>query len=363
MEVAVLTGTIGMFLTLVGTAVVFYMRDSLTERRRARALWANWASQQGLSYNDRVISGALDGRDLSIRTRIGQADDSLALLTVVRMRLRASVPGRLRITPERQSIERVLMPDIQIGDSTIDRHCTIECNDADLARKILGDADVRATLKPVLEAGGRIWLTEYHVEVAYRGQLTADLHRRVTQTTTLATALERAPGRPFRALAERLGWETPELPGGPWAGGTLGELTVRVRYREGKGPPHTVVRVQVPGLDRLGLYVSLEDYAGAAPRLELGDPIVDRLLHVHGTDEEAVRTLLRGDDLRAELLEVVHGHAGSAVARGAVMLAVPGFASDRLEELLDRAVALAERLLEGLARLDAPPGADSPDPG
>lgn len=359
MEVVVLSGTVGMFLALVGTAVVFYMRDSLTERRRARALWANWAAQQGLSYDDRVISGSLDGRDLSIRTRIGQADDSLALLTVVRMRLRASVPGRLRITPERQSIERVLMPDIQIGDSTIDRHCTIECNDADLARKILGDADVRATLKPVLEAGGRVWLTEYHVEVAYRGQLTADLHRRVTQTTTLATALERAPGRPFLRLAERLGWERPELPGGPWTGGDLGPLAVRVRYIEDKGPAHTAVRVKVPGLDRLGLHVSLEDYAGSVPRLDLGDPIVDRLLHVYGKDGDAVRILLRDDDLRAELLEVVHGHPGSAVVRGTVLMAVPGFASERLAELVDRAVSLGERFHEGLARLE-PAGGDVP---
>ncbi len=361
MEVAVISGTIGMFLALVGTAVVMYARDSLTERRRSRALWASWAAQQGLSYDDRVISGSLDGRDLTIRTRIGQTDDSLALLTVVRMRLEAPVPGRLRITPERQSIERILAADIQVGDTTIDQQCTIECNDADLARKILGDVDVKASLKPVLLAGARFQLTEHHVEAAFRGQLTADLHRRVTQTSVVAKAFERAPGRPFRRLAERMGWDLPELPGGPWAGGDVGPLAVRVRYHEDKGPAHTAIRVRVPGLDALGLHVSLAEYTGASPRLELGDPILDRLLPVHGRDPETIRILLRDDDLRAELLEVVHGHPGSAVVRGTVLMAVPGFASDRLDEMVDRALSLAKRFHEGLAGLDSPPEVAPPE--
>ena len=159
------------------------------------------------------------------------------------------------------------------------------------------------------------------------------------------TALEEAPCRPFSELIERRGWTAGEHPA-LRADGEIDGLQVRVRYRFDAVPPHTEVRVEVPNLEVLGLRVTLPESADGAG-LNTGDPIVDRLLHVNGRPAEAVIRLLRDDELRARMLEVVHGHPGSAVRRGAVVLTVPGYDMSLIDRRIDLAVSLANALRDG----------------
>ncbi len=349
MEVAFLAGAIGLFGAIVGTATVLSFKEFLWTRRKAFALWQRWATSRGLTYKRGRISGEIEGRPVTVRMNITPDSNTFQRLTTIGTRLARALPSGLRISPDPNAVFKLPTGDIQVGDRTIDSRCEIHARDPGLARAVLGDAEVRAALRPLLESGATIWLSGEELRSAHPGRITDPLDLRVTQTLALAAALEEAPERPFAGLAERRDWDATVLGGNLLVEGVEDGFAVSVRYHQDKGPMHTAVRVVVPGLDeRLALHVTVPEFGGAQPSLALGDPIVDRLLYVHGNDADAVAALLRDDDLRAELLEVVHGHPGSAVRHGAVLLAVPGYDLSGVDHRLDLALALARSLRNGL---------------
>jgi len=337
----------GMFGSLVLTAVALTVREKLGERRQARQKLASWAEGRGLDGAGGRVTGSVDGCPVEIRMLLGSRYEDYGGSTSIRVAVTDTIPGGLRITPEPQTLLGALDQDIQVGDRLIDDRCEIQARDPDLARAVMGDPAVRAAIKPLLSRRARLWLSRYQLEGRFDGRFRSDMDLCLDQLLELATVLERSPARSFRELEDRKGWS----PGGRSAlraDGEVDGLTVRVRYRDDAGPPHTAVRVEVPGLEPGDLRVTLPEYGGDGDGLSTGDPIVDRLLWVDGANAERVTRLLRDDDLRAALLEVVHGHPGSAVRGGAVLLAVPGYDLSRIDHRIALATSLANALRAGL---------------
>jgi hypothetical protein len=344
-ESLVFAGAIGMFLALLGGSAVLAIRESMGDRRVAQRRLQDWATGRGLTGTRGRVSGTVDGCPVEIRMLIGARNQGFEGSTSIKVAVTDTIPGGLRITPEPEAVLLAPTRDILVGDRLIDDRCEIHARDPDLARVVLGNTAVRAALRPLLESRARLWLSRFQLEARFEGRYRSDLDQRLSQLLTLAKTLEDAPFQPFVELAGRRGWAAPERPA-LRADGEIDGLQVRVRYRFDAEPPHTEVRVEVPNLEVLGLRVTLPEFADG-PGLSTGDPIVDRLLHVNGRPADAVIRLLRDDELRARMLEVVHGHPGSAVRRGAVLLTVPGYDLSLIDRRIDLAVSLATALRAG----------------
>jgi hypothetical protein len=111
----------------------------------------------------------------------------------------------------------------------------------------------------------------------------------------------------------------------------------------------TRIRVEVPDLP--AGFRCLIRREGDAPWIDLSDPILDRLVRVTADDPSAAARLLDDDELRGDLLAVVHGHPGSTIAEGQVRLIVDGIplgtpaeGVGELDILVDEALALARSL-------------------
>ncbi len=194
--------------------------------------------------------------------------------------------------------------------------------------------------------------------LSIRLQLPRDPPRGVARQMARAVrTLEAALQRPLRELAGRHGWEVLPQDGGVRARGPLGDA--RIDLLVGLGP----------GLDRAGtlVRVSRDDLPHSLrvrrrrdgderrfPRL--GDPILDRMVTYQGKELTLARQLLCHDDVRAPLLEVVHGMEGSWIGARGVALVAPGQCREDLVALVRQAAELAELLAARARALDTPSG-------
>ena len=135
-------------------------------------------------------------------------------------------------------------------------------------------------------------------------------------------------------------------------------LEVEVRGSGKHRHLYTLVVVAIPAALPSGLALSEEGFFSGVSRffgsqdIQVGDAELDAAAMIKGTDEEAVRQLLRQAPARQAALKVVRYGNHSRVEEGAVKLLRYGLSTDStvLVQMMDEAVAAARGLAAGAAR-------------
>ncbi len=336
--------------------LVYQSLDRSLERQRERfTTWIPWAAHRELTCllgdqpSDRpVIRGVHQGVELLIRTYPEGQTQQNRIQTHIRARIPDQLAVGLRIETRRRSgLGRIIEPpEIETGHATIDRECRIFCADEAAATAILTGREVEDRLMDLLDDTAHLhldgaWLASRHPSIA-----PTEFGARVDRVIALARALAAGPRRAILGLAEARDLEFTETSDRLVARATYRSYPLTVRFERPRGEPllHTTIEVGLP--TTLPPHLTIQRIGPVAPddRLELGDPILDTTVAVTGDDPRAIGGLLRGDELRGDLLEVVHGHEGSCVRDNKVVLTVPGLAIDTLEGLVEDAVTLARGL-------------------
>ncbi len=319
--------------------------------------WQSWAEGAGLEYREEnfeiwrfaVIEGVLDGYDVAVRlTSARRKRSGIARDTSVEVHLGDQPPAGLQFITSTlfdRVVETFSQAEIESGDEAIDGTLAFYARDLPLGRCMLRTAAVREAFHHWLEDANYASLKGQKLFIQYDGCEHIDVGEKVTAAVGLARALECSVWTPFEQLGEAHGFQLRmRRDRAEVRGRTDDRLDVRVLGQLArKGGAATTIRVEVPWLPE-ELRVAYRDVGGEPGNVEFTDPIMGRLLAVEAEDPDAARQLLQDDDIRADLLAVVHGHPASTVANGQVMLEVPGVPFGELEELLELALALGRSL-------------------
>ncbi len=316
----------------------------------------DWARTRGLTVSDRgilfftqvAVRGSLDGVDLTIQLS-GALPRSLALpRTHIEAKIPRLIPGGFSIFPRGSRpgiIDEVGRSQTRYGHIQVDDLIWIDPGDVCVGSRILDDLEIREAIALICKTKGTLEIVSSSVTVGFLSLTEAEVGRMAERVAALARALAEVPWRPLRHLAEVHGLALQDEAQSVVARGTVQGLDLSIRI--GRHPDHrgwyttVTIRLPVPLPDGLRA-TRREDQRGG---IRLGDPVLDRLLLVEGTDQARTADLLRDDDLRGDLLAVVHGHPGSSLAHGTIELTLPGVALDTLAQALDEALALGRSLV------------------
>ncbi len=338
-------------LSVVGLiALVAYSSHRTAERKR---LWAALAERRGLSWEPGGwlthpgIRGEIGGYPVEIGIQMRNQGKSSVAYTAVRARPLRPLPADLRITQEGllTGLGKLLgAQDFTINDPYLDKKLQLKSTDPDTTRALFADPALRAAAAVLTGPCPYTRLDEGAVIVEARGMIGSELSEVLDGTVRLAAALDSARLTPWRAVCGRLGLSlTDEGRRLILSGSHRGR---RVILTVDLAASRTYIDVPVDGLPA-GLAITAERRDDA---IRLSDPVLDGMVSVTGGAPDALRALLRDDDLRGELLSVVHAWPGSEVRSEGVRLVMPGSAAQGLDARLEEATTLAARLT---ARLDA----------
>ncbi len=355
---------IQVFAAIVGvpSLIVFFAYHFLkqvnaetTEQLRKRFdTWEPWAAKKQLTHrcgsnngHQPVVRGDIDGVELLIRTYT----ENRERLNTLQTHIRAHVPRHLTIglylERRNTAIEGILgAPNVTTGQPAIDRTFSIRGDDQVAATAIMRDEAVVAGLLPLLEENAKVHLDDEWLSSSHPAILPNEFGPRVDQVVALAKALAGSTGRAARQLAEDYDLEVLETRGQILTRGTYRGFPLLVRTeRPADGQAfRTTIQAGVPSPLPANLHIERIGAAGANNGLHLGDPILDATVVVQGQDRDAIAELLCDDDLRGDLLAVVHGHEGSYVKGQVVVLRVSSLTKDSLEGLVEEAVTAARAL-------------------
>jgi len=304
--------------------------------------WEAAARRLGLTCQTPTrAAGELQGQAVEVCIATVGISNHRSQVTQVSVDTGGRLPSALRISPVEQGLPfaDLGLRTMKTGDPAIDVACAISADDGFNARLVLQDPLVRRRLRGL---SGRLRLRGGIFEVRFSRISAVGLGERVWKAIDMAQALLDSVERPMSELAKLHGLTKRVLPGGLALEGRLRDLEVIIESGSPEGRDlRTLIQVARPEGVPPDLGVVLKEEGLG---LELGDPILDPLLSVTCSDEDAARTLLMDDELRGCLLAVVHGHPGSRVEEGAVLLEVPGLAGPETDELLVEALALGAAL-------------------
>jgi len=347
------------FLVVAGVSVA---RVRL-ERRHRLDHWRTWALERGCHFSEPPggglidpelgrITGFYEGLELDMRLLTAQARDEVGKSTTISFPLPDFLPA---LDGERSLVRPGQASSLKELGVSLARRARDDQDPAGATwRETASDEAFLQDLLRLSRSGASYTRHRGCLEVRYPLHVHKDIERYVRQVLQLTQALTEVALLPFRRLAARHGlredliYERIQLEG--QVDGQ--ELTVFGGLLPGKPGPWTVIDVSMPEALPQGLRVALRDRRGHEPRLRLGDPILDPLLHVECRQPERARRLLADDELRGALLEVVHGHPGSCVGDDAVTLEVEGLAGEELDGLVEAVLALAASLRRRVGELD-----------
>lgn len=335
-------------LVIVGVIV-----HSANDREKLVSRWSALAEARGMQFRPGgwfahpEVSGKVDSRDVEIGIELrSQGKSSIPYTTVQATTLRP-MPVGLEVTREGlgDAIGKMLGgQDIQISDARLDPKLRFRAQDAPAAAAMFSDPALRRDLSSLLTPCSYSRLHGQHVILEAQGRSKTPVESMLEEAVKLARSLDNARLSPWQAAASRHNLELRDQ---------VSRITLSGTHR-GR---HVVINADLRGnatfidVPVTGLPAGLSITRGKDPAgVRLGDPVLDGMITVKGRNPDALRALLRDDDLRGELLAVVHAWPGSAVVREGVRLCLPGAAAEGLEARLEEATALASRLS---ARLEA----------
>jgi hypothetical protein len=255
--------------------------------------------------------------------------------------------------------------ELSLGEPRFDRWFRVHADDHGQARALLGMAVRQAFLELRDQAGVVDELRVVcdceagcsRLELRLPRLLRDDFSLRPVREgfLGLAAALLACWDAPWMAAAGAYGLE-PVAPGVVGCLAYDGEVDgFRLRIEERYGPQGLGWEVLAnPGTSFPLELRHLEDareQGWADARIELGSPVLDMLVAARAPSAERARALLRGEELTAALLAVVHANPGSSLSQDGVSLVAQGHPAGRLDAAVDDVLALARALRDGLARL------------
>ena len=327
-----------------GLLLYFVIKNGSQQRKVMLGNWGEIAAQRGLTlsgigtFEQPELNGIIDGHRVKVDL-YSTGGKNKTTYTRVQVRPPMPMPKGLMVKPEGplQALGKLVgAQDIQVGDPKMDARLVIRGrNETDVAA-FLKQADLSNTSKLIQSSFDE--LSEGGVALYRRGRLgtdPAELHRLIDQAVALSQSANEARVACWRSLGERDGLEL------TWDG-----LTARAT---GVFEGYAVTLAGDPKRGQTMIVAELKERYPPGFRVEkgtcdLGDPILDRMVSVDGADVEDLRRLMDDDDLREDLLTVVHGFEGSWVDHDKVTMRMWAFTDGDLEERVRDAVRLARSL-------------------
>ncbi len=309
-----------------------------------------------MGFTDPVLEGKVGGVPVKVHIWDEPQGKTSRRVTVYRAELQNVLPARLRFQVEGvgwKLLQGLGLKDIEVGDDGIDDALRITSADPGATLEVMQGERTRHALRTVLRANLRVILEDRVLKLLQVGVADREIGTRYLEFVELIRALDGALSRPWSRMAEREGLSLRRSRRRTRVEGQWGGLNLTAVADSGGGgdPCRSRIQVGIPGELPRGLWITRRDEDAPAGCLDLPDPVVGHMLCVRCQRPELAVELLDDDDLRAALLEVVHGHPGSRVQGDAVVLEVDQFLGEAIEEKVAMAVNLARALGERSARL------------
>ncbi len=259
--------------------------------------------------------------------------------THTKLTLSAPVPWHLSVRPKKfldKIGEWVGVKDVELG-IRLDSKIWVRFASQSLwhGKTLLTRPEVVAAMEAVDAEEIYFRINGSYVELRFRGRHLSAGDRGVDVGVALALALNAVMEEDWAALAEEgLRWKSEVY-------GLEGHLRGRALdvVCDGKETALTVwLPTPLPTETTIGRKDALKGTHG------FDDAILDRMLHVHSDDVEAVRERLCTDEVRGRLLELVHGYPGSWLLTDRLEVRLQGFVGVGLRRYVDAAVDLAAEI-------------------
>ncbi len=301
-----------------------------------------------MGFMDPLLTGEIDGFEIKIEIWDEPQGKRSRRVTRMNARLPGLLPPGLRLQVEGvgwKLLGGLGLKDIQVGDAQIDSALRITSTDPAAAVAAFRSPAVGAAIRSVLDQNLRVILEGRDLKVLQVGVADREVGERYDQLLAVARAVSGALTEPWRRMAQAHGLvlkvdDRRVRVDGRWAG--LQMTATAGRWAEGR--TRTSIRVRVPAELPRDLWILRRDEVAPEGCLDLPDPVIGHLLCVRCPRPGIVPALLDDDELRTLLLEVIHGHPGSAVQNNGVMLEVEDFVTGEIEHEVDLAARLARAL-------------------
>ncbi|MFT5680028.1 MAG: hypothetical protein ACI8RZ_000933 [Myxococcota bacterium] len=344
-------------IVLILLGVMLYAQHQAAEMERH---WRAIAAERGLEWlpggwftTPKLIGKQGDyGVEVGIENR--SHGKSTTPYTTVRARPTRPLPRELRLTQEGFTATFGKLfggQDILIGDAFLDSKLRIRSADEAATKALFREPTLRRAVGALANGCTYSRLENTEVILEQQGKLSVGVDRMLDDVLQLVAALDGAPLAPWQAVSSRLSLNLIDQGSRANLSGThRGQrvvLSVNLAARQ------TIIDVPITGLPS-GLSITAGKKSDA---IRLGDPVLDGMVSATGRNPDAIRTLLRDDDLRGELLSVIHAWPGSAVTPRGVRLIMPGAAAEGLDARLEEATTLAATLTRRVEATSRPAAA------
>lgn len=334
-------------LAIVGLLVGATLLWRIYSRRQRDEAWTQLATRLGLQFTPATVTqspslhGVVDGHRVHV-SQYTRGGKNKVTWTRVRVHTEAPLPKGFHVGPQDlQAGFRKLLggQDIEVGVAGFDDMHVIKGDNEQDVRDFMGSTNAARSIWALKQATAlEPEVRSHYVEVDVRGVFPPQLESLIHAGVQCARSLAEARSAPLRSLAA-LGLTV----GLHRAHGTVEGRAVEVDIDFLEGV--TTIRSPLdPGLPHPGLI-----RRGTSA---LEDPILSRMITIDGPHVERWADLLSDEDLRDDLLTVVHGHPGSTVDASAVTLRLASASDPSLAERVHDAVRLAAsltRVSEGTA--------------
>ena len=333
------------FIIITFVAVLIALLSHSKQVSTVERTWGQYAQEQGFRFvpkdffTEPEIYGEVGGRSVlvSVVKRGGKNKTTFTRATISTLR---AMPKDLAVA-QGGVIDAfstlVGGQDIEIGQEALDKKLRIRGASEASIVSMFADADLQRALRVLTNYAHFSKLKDNSIIVEQRGMMTDSIDQLVSDALHIAEAMDSARMRPWQEAAHQQKLSLSEqsdrlILSGEHRGHTI-KITVDLKQDT------TTITLPLSGMPA-GLSVVASTEAG----IKLGDPILDGMLTVLGSNPETVRMLLLDDELRGVLLAVVHAWPGASVNASRIRLPLPHTDATDLAARLEEVTTLASRL-------------------
>lgn len=311
--------------------------------RRARLRW--WAQlaqreklrvEGGREPHEASMKGVFRGVRVEVNIGGGRIPPPLSLFTRMTAELPGAGPPGLLITSHPSLLEKLrgrIAPALEVDDPELGGAFSVHGTDADKTLEVLLDPTLRETLLTLRERTALLHITEYSVHAEVEGIAGPELPGLLELVAKAAAGISEAFERTWADFAKEHGLVF-------LGAGTRGERTLRgyiggtrVTIQTGPMPENPDILFSTI---KVGLGVRLPAGLRILPKaftpetrgeFATGDPQLDQLIRVQGTNREAIKGLLTQAQVRDHLVAFYEVCPYTMVEGGQVVAGGPGLLS------------------------------------
>lgn len=335
------------FVILMFAALMIGMLSHSKQVSNVERSWGQYAQDRDLRFvakdffTEPEISGRIDGRlvRVSVVKRGGKNKTTYTRATLTTLR---AMPQDLAVAQEGllDAFSKLAGgQDIEIGQTTLDKKLRFRGASESSVVSLFADDALQDALQVLNNYSHFSRLKGNEVIVEQRGLMTDSIDVLVNDALNIAAVMEAARVRPWQDAANVLKLSLREQNDRLILSGE--HRTHAIEIATDLKQDTTTITLPLSGMPA-GLSVTAGSEAAG---LTLGDPILDGMVTVSGNNPDAVRMLLKDDELRGVLLAVVHAWPGSSVTASRIRLALPTTDTTDLPARLEEVTTLASRLM------------------